>query len=965
MTPDIELLNRYATQRDDAAFAELVRRHVDHVYSTALRLVGGDTHIAEDVAQMVFTDLARKARSLRHHAALSGWLHTSARFAATKVVRSEQRRRQREQLALKQIALTMTATSVTPDPQWEQLRPVLDQAIGELSDADRDALLMRYFEKKPFADIGAALGLSENTARMRVDRAADKLREKLALRGITSTVAALGTALAQQAVGTAPAALGSRIISHALASAGTSSLATLTTGTKLALTAAVVLVVASVGVLLRPKPSPVTPASAPAMAGRDASVTAQATPRSAFFERREVTRSSTSAPAPHGPELFFVDDKTARPITNQVVELKGWERNSEFLVPKQVRLDEARCVVPFDPNCNPDYLILTHVDGYADVRLRWHPRQGDVIPESYTVRLVRPVLVHGRVVDAPGNPVAGATVGFNTENLSAEGLRVEDHCVAYLTTTTDASGSWQLNRLAPEMVPRLFGGASHPAYSPAGTIFVSSHPELAQQLLDGTLVFHLGEGNTVCGRVVDHDQQPIANAQVHIGMLSSSFSRDARTGADGAFQVGACQAGQGIVSAEADGFAPAAVQLTFGTNIQPVMLTMGPGKPLRMRVVDSTGAPVAEASLCLAPIPLEYRSVPVPQIEFSCTTDAEGRAVWIHAPDQLLEFSADGPRHIRRDFIHLRPDDQEHVITLQPALLIKGTVRDAATGELVPRFRLHMGWPWKSADGSVKLSWSELDRFCLTFTGGEFRHYLKEAVIGGEPNPGYVFRFEAEGHASFVTRVYQPEEGEASLDVRLQPASDITAFAYLPDGSVARDAQVGFMGPGSDARQVPGGFEGLLGQALASVRRADANGRFTVPDDKNIELVVIACASGYAQATPDALRKAGAVRLAAWGRIEGAWLAGGQPVTNRVISLDWQQRHFSVRPLGAEEPFQVRTDGSGRFVFPQVPPGPCSLSSPKSGSAPASPIVKLAEFEVLAGETKLVTVQDGAVLPGR
>ena len=113
MTSDIELLNRYATQRDEAAFAELVRRHLDHVYSTAQRLLGGDAQLAEDVTQTVFTDLARKARSLRRHASLSGWLHTSARFAAAKVVRGEQRRRQREQTAL-----TMPATSATPAPQW-------------------------------------------------------------------------------------------------------------------------------------------------------------------------------------------------------------------------------------------------------------------------------------------------------------------------------------------------------------------------------------------------------------------------------------------------------------------------------------------------------------------------------------------------------------------------------------------------------------------------------------------------------------------------------------------------------------------------------------------------------------------------------------------------------------------------------------------------------------------------------
>jgi len=963
MTPDTELLNRYATQRDEAAFAELVRRHLDHVYSTTLRLVGGDTHLAEDVAQSVFTDLARKARSLRRHAALSGWLHTSARFAAAKVVRGEQRRRQREQAAL-----TMPTTSATLDPQWEQLRPVLDQAIGELSDADRDALLLRYFEKKPFADIGAALGLSENAARMRVDRATDKLRERLAMRGITSTAAALGTALAQEAVGTAPAALGARIISHALASAGASSLATLTTGAKLAVAAAAVLVVAAVGVLLKPKPSPVTPttASAPSLAGGDGNATAQAAPRSALSERQEVTPSDTPTPAPHGPELFFVDNKTGRPITNQVVWLKGWERGSPVMVEKQVPLDEVRCLAPFDPQYRPDYSILTHVEGYADVRLRWQTGQGGVIPESYTVRLVRPVLIHGRVVDAAGRPVAGATVGFNTENVSAEDMTVEDHCIDYLTPRTDASGSWQLNRLAPEMVQRLFGSASHPEYAQSESINVSHQPELAQKLLDGTLVFHLGEGITVRGSVVDRNQQPIPNAQVHVGMLESSSSRDTRTGADGSFQVAGCQPGKGIVSAEADGFAPAAQQLPFGTNLQPVVLALGPGKPLRMRVVDTTGAPIAGASLWLDSFPRENRSVPVPEVWFRCKTDSEGRAVWTNAPDQSLEFTALAPRHLRRDGIQLRPDDQEHVITLQPALLIKGTVRDAATGELIPRFRLRIGCPQKSADGSLKPWWTPGNRFCLTFTGGEFRYSLEEAVIGGTPNSGYVFRFEAEGHAPFVTRIYQPEEGEASLDVLLQPANDITAFAYLPDGSVVRNAQVGFMGPGSDARLVPGGFEGPLGLALASVRLVDANGRFTVPDDKSIELVVVACAAGYAEATPDALRKAGAVRLSPWARIEGVWLAGGQPVTNRVINLDGEKRPSSGSPLDLGA-FGARTDADGHFVFSQVPPGPCSLWSWSTGSAsePSQAPEKLASLELQAGETRQLTLGDKAAPPSQ
>src|SRR5512147_1381624 len=97
MTPDAQLLHDYATTNSQEAFGELVRRHVNLVYSTALRQVGGDTYLAKDVAQTVFTDLARKAHSLSRRPTLSGWLYTSARFAAAKAVRAEQRRRGREE----------------------------------------------------------------------------------------------------------------------------------------------------------------------------------------------------------------------------------------------------------------------------------------------------------------------------------------------------------------------------------------------------------------------------------------------------------------------------------------------------------------------------------------------------------------------------------------------------------------------------------------------------------------------------------------------------------------------------------------------------------------------------------------------------------------------------------------------------------------------------------------------------
>src|SRR5215469_1989526 len=149
MTEDSDLLKRFLVKGDESAFAELVRRHLNHVYSTALRLVGGDQQLAEDVAQMVFADLARKAGQLQQHPTLSGWLHTSARFAAAKIVRAESRRHVREQEIL-----SMDHPSQEQDLQWSQIHPVLDETLGELEEADKQALLLRYFEAKPFGDIG-------------------------------------------------------------------------------------------------------------------------------------------------------------------------------------------------------------------------------------------------------------------------------------------------------------------------------------------------------------------------------------------------------------------------------------------------------------------------------------------------------------------------------------------------------------------------------------------------------------------------------------------------------------------------------------------------------------------------------------------------------------------------------------------------------------------------------------------
>lgn len=224
MIEDAALLRRYAAEKSEDAFAELVRRRVGLVYSVALRQVGGDAHLAEDVTQRVFADLGRKAAALSERAVLSGWLYRSAQFAASDLVRAERRRRAREEEAQ-----TMNEPfAVEAAIDWEKVRPVLDETLGELADEDRDAVALRFFENRPFAEIGEALDISEDTARKRVDRALDKLHALLARRGVTSTTAALSLALANQAGVAAPVGLAASVTGAALAGTVAQSLGLLT-----------------------------------------------------------------------------------------------------------------------------------------------------------------------------------------------------------------------------------------------------------------------------------------------------------------------------------------------------------------------------------------------------------------------------------------------------------------------------------------------------------------------------------------------------------------------------------------------------------------------------------------------------------------------------------------------------------------------------------------------------------------
>jgi RNA polymerase sigma factor (sigma-70 family) len=219
---DSVLLRQFAENRSDEAFTDLVERHLNLVYSIALRQAG-DPHEAQEIAQAVFIILARKAGSLRNDKALASWLFQTTRLTANNFIRSGIRRHRREQEAYMQSLLNEPT-----DETWQRIAPMLDAAVGALGEKDRRAVLLRFYEGRNLRDVGAILGASEDAAEKRVARALDKLRKTFAKHGVDSTTAAIAGTISANFTQAAPAGLAKTISSVAIAKSAAASTSAIT-----------------------------------------------------------------------------------------------------------------------------------------------------------------------------------------------------------------------------------------------------------------------------------------------------------------------------------------------------------------------------------------------------------------------------------------------------------------------------------------------------------------------------------------------------------------------------------------------------------------------------------------------------------------------------------------------------------------------------------------------------------------
>jgi RNA polymerase sigma factor (sigma-70 family) len=645
-----DLLTAYRTSRSEGAFTELVRRYTSLVYSAALRRLA-DASLAEEASQTVFLRLAKAAPKLSNDAALVAWLHRTTVHVAIDLWRSEIRRRTREQHSA-----AMQPASAEDTPLWNAVAPQLDEALDQLSDEDREAVLLRFFAQKRMREVGQALGVSEDAAKMRVSRAIDRLRTRLAVRGVTCTAALLAGFLAERTVEAVPSHLLPRLVALKFAaSTASSGITTLLPTTKLGVTLATLLV--SVVCLVALLPSRNSAGRHPAQEAATG-VAAVPGPLPGRPVPRRATPTSfqgdTSSWDKVRLRLHVVDAATGASLSSATVRAAYFYAGG---VPEghNPPTDAAGTVAIPEPEKTGDrgMNIFVAAEGYVPKCLSWH----ESTPTNYTIKLDPALSVAGTVVDEQGQPVAGVKISVATPGIKKD----QQENVAFnggnSDVLTDAGGHW----LCP-YVPREYETVRLILTCDGYTVTEVSVPVGTPASLNTTLV--IKRGYTVTGHVLDPEGQPVTNAKVRELHTFGLRKQSTRTKEDGAFTL------HGVwvpfpsepkvnLIVQARGFAPQiqTVQCTEPTNV--VNFTLTKASLFRGRVVDEAGNPIPNAT-----VRTDCGNDGLDEYEWRTQTDAQGRFAWDCAPPDsvLFWFEAPGFDWIRD--LPLVPDGSEHEIKL-------------------------------------------------------------------------------------------------------------------------------------------------------------------------------------------------------------------------------------------------------------------------------------------------------------
>ena len=549
--------------------------------------------------------------------------------------------------------------------------------------------------------------------------------------------------------------------------------------------------------------------------------------------------------------------------------------------------------------------------------------------------------IHGTIVDDAGQPVAGATVflDFNKRYSNPhEQVDINGNSRTRPIKSGD-DGSWSFTG-APLKCDEISLGAWDYKHVTGDYLSPQPYPDVAK-LYDGTATFVLHRGVTLEGVVTGPDGAPLAGASVAIGnqRMAGNATPAQTTDASGKFSYQFDPGQQAIITVQAKGCAPEMKQLTMGADKQTLPFALSKAHRIFGRVVDSSGKPVPNANFNID----SWRGLRTITENFQA--DGSGNFHWNAAPADAVTFDING-RSLRSVTIDLSPD-KENVVKLGAAVHIRGNVSDAKTGQPIEDFRLTLGIVFGEGQ---QINWQPGWNMDIgKKPGGGFD------FDDAWPYAGLAVRIEAKGHLPVESRVVKPEDGDAQLDLKMQPGKDVTATVHAADGSLVAGA-VGVMALPNQMAYIQNSR--LVQNSGTPQQTTGADGVIDFPPQSGNFRIAVFADAGYAEASRDDLAKSTDITLSPWGRVEGKMMIGSAPASGKNVDMypQMQQMAYDPEQIRIQDGLSAVTDSDGKFLIERVPSGTWTIARRVQLASNSYSDAALQTIDVASGKSVEVSV---------